>query len=143
MNAVPVLQLDTEPAGSLAIPQSVELDTAFDQCLEQARQQLRSIDEKAEFAIQVVTQSIKTQATVAKGTVLLELRERFDKVPALEGKWKSFIEGEQIKEATALSWMNAAKAVRENCDEYGEEFLMSFGAHTLSRIQQLLSLIHI
>lgn len=141
MNAVPVLQLDTEPAGALSVPQSTELDTAFDQCLEQAREQLRSIDEKAEFAIQVVTQSIKTQATVAKGKVLLELRQRFDQVPALEGKWLEFLEGEGIVVATANNWINSARAVIENGDEYGVDFLMNFSYGSLSKIQHLPSVV--
>ena len=137
MNATPVLKLDTDLAGALAVPEPSDLDVAFDKCIEQARADIRAIDEKAEFAIQVVTQSIRTQASVAKGKVLLQLRERFDQVPALEGKWMEFLESEGINTNTASLWMNSARAIEEHSSEYGEDFLMSFGSATLSTIQKL------
>ena len=137
MNATPVLKLDTDIAGALAVPENAQLDTAFDKCIEQARQDIRAIDEKAEFAIQVVTQSIRTQASVAKGKVLIQLRERFDQVPALEGKWTEFLESEDISIQTAQRWMNSAKAVSEGSEVYGEEFLLSFGTATLHKIHTL------
>ena len=137
MNAVPVLQLNTETAGPLATTENTQLDSAFDQCIEQARQDIRAIDEKAEFAIQVVTQSIRTQATVAKGKVLLKLRERFDQVPALEGKWTTFLKTIDISSSAACQWMNAAKAVAENELSYGEDFLLQFSPQTLNKIQTL------
>ena len=141
MNATPVLKLDTDLAGALVVPESTDIDVAFDKCIEQARADIRAIDEKAESAIQVVTQSIKTQATVAKGKVLLQLRERFDKVPALEGKWMEFLESEGIKQITAQTWMSAARAVVENSGEYGEDFLLSFSSRSLGLVQQLPSVI--
>ena len=141
MNAQPILKLDTDLAGALAVSETTELDLAFDKCIEQARDQIRAIDEKADFAIQVVTQSIRTQAAVAKGKVLLTLRERFDQVPALEGKWKQFLDSIEVGSSTACNWMNAAKAVDENQLNYGEDFLMNFSPMTLSKIQTLPSVL--
>lgn len=137
MNATPVLKLDTDLAGALVVPESTEIDVAFDKCIEQARIQLRAIDERAEFAIQVVTQSIRTQAAVAKGQVLLQLRERFDQVPALEGKWTEFLKSEDIAVAMASKWMNSARLVSENQDEYGTDFLMEFSQTSMNIIQTL------
>ena len=137
MNAQPILKLDTDLAGALAVPETTELDVAFDKCIEQAREQIRAIDEKAEFAIQIVTQSIKTQASVAKGKVLLQLRERFDKVPSLEGKWNEFLESIETTPQNASRWMCAAKTVIENSDEYGEDLLMEFSSEALHRVNKM------
>ena len=128
-NAVPVLANIEE--------KNSELDAAFDSAIEQAKEEIASIDERAEFAISVVTQSIRTQATVAKGKVLLKLRERFDQVPELEGKWDLFLDSFEAANVTMYQWMSAAKMVAENSIEYGEDFLLNFGSSSLSRIQQL------
>ena len=137
MNATPVLKLDTDLAGALAVTESTDIDVAFDKCIEQARADIRAIDEKAEFAIQVVTQSIRTQASVAKGKVLLQLRERFDQIPALEGKWSEFLDSEDINSKAASRWMAAAKLVKDQGETYGEDFLLNFGAETLTKIHSL------
>lgn len=128
-NAVPVLANIEE--------KNFELDLAFDSAIEQAKSEIAAIDERAEFAISVVTQSIRTQATVAKGKVLLALRERFDQAPELEGKWDLFLEDISLKRATSQHWMNAAKAVAENAEKCGEDFLLGFGGNALSRLHTL------
>jgi hypothetical protein len=134
---VDTIAISDEVAGALVPVDNPELDLAFDAAIQQAREELHRIDERAEFAISVVTQAIKTQATVAKGRVLLALRERFDQVPQLDGKWMQFLDSENITSQTASGWMCAAKAVNENAAEYGEEFLMGFSATALSRVQSL------
>lgn len=134
---VDTIAISDEVAGALVPVDNPELDLAFDAAIEKAREELHRIDERAQFAISVVTQAIKTQATVAKGRVLLALRERFDQVPQLDGKWMQFLDSENITSQTASGWMCAAKAVNENAAEYGEEFLMGFSATALSRVQSL------
>lgn len=128
-NAVPVLANIEE--------KNSELDAAFDSAIEQAKDEIASIDERAEFAISVVTQSIRTQATVAKGKVLLKLRERFDQAPELELKWDGFLRSLDVAHASCHQWMNAARMVAENSIEYGEDFLLQFAPKTLNRMQTL------
>ena len=132
-----VVQLSTEPAGSLAVVENNELDLAFDVAIQQAKEEIARIDERADFAISVVTQAIKTQATVAKGRVLVKLRERFDQVPALDGKWLKFVAELDVSQIVATQWMNAARAVDENSVEYGEDFLMGFSSTALAKVQTL------
>jgi hypothetical protein len=134
---VETVAISDEVAGALVPVENPELDLAFDAAIQKAREELHRIDERAEYAISVVTQAIRTQATVAKGRVLLALRERFDQVPQLDGKWMQFLDSENITSQTASGWMCAAKAVNENAAEYGEEFLMGFSATALSRVQSL------
>ena len=131
------LQLNMEPGGSLVVAESTALDVAFSTAIQQAKDEIARIDERAEFAISVVVQSIKTQATVAKGGVLLKLRERFDQVPALEGKWTEFLGEIGVVDATAVLWMNSARVVADNGDVCGVDFLMEFGSSTLNKIQRL------
>jgi hypothetical protein len=131
------LDLTVEVGGALVVADNSELDVAFEAAIEEARAEIHRIDEKAEFAISVVTQAIKTQAQVAKGRVLVALRGRFDKAPQLEGKWASFLTSIDVAQNTALGWMNAAKAVDENSLQYGGDFLMQFGGANLARIQKL------
>jgi hypothetical protein len=137
--AVEDVVLSEEEAGPLVKidDKNLELDTAFDTAIEQAREEIHRIDERAEFAISVVTQAIRTQATVAKGRVLLQLRERFDQVPQLDGKWVEFLNSEDITQQAANGWMNAARAVNENSLQYGEDFLMGFSATALAKVQTL------
>ena len=99
----------------------------------QAIAEIQRIDEKADFAIKVVTQSIKTQATVAKGRVLLPLNE----VLGNNGEWLKFLAEIDIKKETAQSWINAAKLVEGSKDLVGEEFLFEFGGGALDRIATL------
>lgn len=136
-NAIPVLKLDSDLAGALAVPESTEISLAFDECIQKAKEQIKSIDEKAEFAIQVVTQSIRTQAAVAKGQVLLALRERFDQVPALEGKWAIFLDDIGLSTDMAFKYMNSSRAVAENSEALGEDFLLTFPVNALHTIQTL------
>lgn len=133
------LDLSEDVAGPLAKigDENSELDTAFDTAIEQAREELHRIDERAEFAISVVTQAIRTQATVAKGRVLLQLRERFDQAPHLEGKWSQFLTSENLKVSTVNSWIQSAKLIADNAEQYGEDFLLKFGGSNLTRIQQM------
>ena len=139
-NAVPVYQefdhpgevaLSTEAGGELA----VSMDTA----LEQAKSDLAAIDEKADFALQVVAQSIRTQATVAKGKVLIQLREQYPAL-ATKGKnavWSKFLESIELTTTTAGYWMKAAEAVEKNSDAFGEDFLLQFNTHSLATLQSM------
>ena len=111
-----------------------ELSTDIDTAIEQAREELNRIEEKAEFAIQVVTQAIRTQATVAKGKVLLALRGMFDERPELEGKWTDFVESLPVRMREAQKWMSAAQAVLDNGEAYGEDLLMGFTPIALSTL---------
>ena len=130
--------MPTKKATALAISDEkiLELSQSFDAAIQQAKDEILRIDEKADFAISVVTQAIKTQATVAKGRVLLQLRERFDQVPQLEGKWLVFLGELELGHQTVTVWMNAARAVNENAAVYGEDLLLGFGGNSLAKLQQ-------
>ena len=131
----PVLE---EAAGPLVkTDEKIEGDIQdLDSAIGIAKQKILAIDERAEFAIQVVTQSIRTQAAVAKGQVLNEIRPLFDEGEN-EGKWLAFLEEIDLKHATAKQWMNSAKLVEEQGAKYGESFLMEFSYSTLTHVQRL------
>jgi hypothetical protein len=139
-NAIPVYQEFDHPGEvTLSTEAGGELAVNIDAALEQAKVDLAAIDEKAEFAIQVVTQSIRTQAAVAKGKVLLQLKESYP-VLAKTGRnaqWSVFLESLGIPNTQATKWINSAKAVIGNGDEYGEEFLLQFPVNALATIQTL------
>ena len=133
------LDLLASDAAPLAIiePKNSELDTAFDVAIQQAKDEIARIDERADFAISVVTQAIRTQASVAKGAVLLKLRERFDQVPALDGKWYQFLDEIEVNRANAIRWMNSARVVAEHGPQCGEDFLLSFSSEGLNNLYRL------
>ena len=110
-----------------------ELSVDIEQQKAQAIAQIQRIDEKADFAISVVTQAIRTQATVAKGRVLLPLH----KVLGDNGEWTKFLSEIDLDKGTARSWMNAARLVDESKDLVGEEFLFEFGGGALDKIASL------
>ena len=133
------LDLLASDAAPLAIiePKNSELDTAFDVAIQQAKDEIARIDERADFAISVVTQAIRTQASVAKGAVLLKLRERFDQVPALDGKWYQFLDEIEVNKANAIRWMNSARVVAEHGPQCGEDLLLSFSSEGLNNLYRL------
>jgi hypothetical protein len=123
----PLVKTDEKIEGDIQ-----DLDTAIGV----AKQKILAIDERAEFAIQVVTQSIRTQAAVAKGQVLNEIRPLFDE-GEYEGKWHQFLADLNLRPGTALQWMNSAKLIEEKGAQYGESFLMEFSYGVLNSVQTL------
>ena len=117
---------------ALAERQTTEIST--EKLFEDAAIELRRITERADFAIQVVTQAIRTQETVAKGNVLIRLKEA---VP--DGEWLAFLEREDvgINPPTASKWMRAAQLVIDAGPIYGEDLLLNFGASALADVQSL------
>ena len=117
---------------ALAERQTTEIST--EKLFEDAALELRRITERADFALQVVTQAIRTQEAIAKGKVLLALKEA---IP--EGEWMNFLQREDvpITQATAASYMNAARLFEDAAPIYGEDMLLNHGAHALASIQRL------
>lgn len=102
--------------------------------MDTAALELARISERSEFALSVVTQSIRTQEAIAKGKVLRVLR---DQIP--DGEWMKFLNREDVRiEYThALNCINAAQVVEEASPVFGEEILLQTGPSVLSKISTL------
>lgn len=104
---------------------------------ELAAQEIARIDERAEIAIQVVTQSVRTQAAVAKGRVILEVCEKYEHSPDFEGSFSAFARRLGTNAATVIGWVNAARSVNDFSDVFGDEYMLSLSANTLHKLQSL------
>lgn len=103
--------------------------------------ELRRIDERADIAVNTVTQAIRTQAVVAKGRALLEVEKR------LEGFTEKNRNSRLLPmlaslggpdERTAKTWMAAAISVEQNAFlAGGEDFLLNFSPAVLSKLHSL------
>jgi hypothetical protein len=131
-----VEQLDTESVAIVGVQDS-RVVAAFDEAIEAAKAEIARVDERAEYTITVLTQAIRTQAAVAKGRVLLQLRERFDAAPEYEGMWRKFLTECAVSEPVVYQWMNAARTVEAASPLFGEEMLLQMSYKTLNTIQQL------
>lgn len=132
-----VKDVDNQEALVISDQKNFQLAEAFDTAIQQAKDEITRIDERAEFTIQVLTQAIRTQAAVAKGRVLLQLRERFDQAPELEGKWTALLDDLSISNNTAYQWINSAKVVDTASPIFGDELLLNMSPAALHKIHQL------
>ena len=105
--------------------------------LQHAEAEIARIDERAEIAIQVVTQSIKTQAAVAKGKILLEIRENYSHLEGFSKNIEKFAARIGVPASTIRNWMAAASAVTKHENVFGKEFLMEQPATSLAMINTL------
>ena len=112
-------------------------DITCDQLMDEAAEELARIDERAEIAIQVVTQSIRTQAAVAKGRVILEVREKYGHRPDFEGSFTAFAERIGTTQTTVLRWVKAAQAVEEHSPAFSDQYMMSLSPTVLHELTTL------
>jgi chromosome segregation ATPase len=114
-----------------------KLGDNLDCALSHAEKEIARIDERSEIAIQVVTQSIRTQAAVAKGQLLLDIREKYEHIPSFKASIKSFGNRLGVPASTLSNWMAAASAVAKHENVFGKEFLMEQSATILFRLNSL------
>lgn len=102
--------------------------------MDEAAAELSRITERTEFTLSVLTQAIRTQEAIAKGKVLIQLRDR---IP--DGEWQKFLNREDVRLSyqSALLYINAAQLIEDAGPLYGEEMLMNFGVNALSGINKL------
>ena len=105
--------------------------------LAQAEAEISRIDERAEIAIQVVTQSIRTQAAVAKGKLLLDIRDKYSHIPGFTKSLEDFSKRIGAPASTIRNWMAAASAVHKHENVFGTDFLMEQSAASLQRLNSL------
>ena len=105
--------------------------------LAHAESEIARIDERAEIAIQVVTQSIRTQAAVAKGKLLLDIREKYAHIPGFTKSLEEFSKRIGAPPTTLRNWMAAATSVAKHENVFGTEFLMEQSASSLSKMHSL------
>lgn len=105
--------------------------------LAHAEAEIARIDERAEIAIQVVTQSIRTQAAVAKGRLLLDIRDKYAHIPGFTKSLEEFSKRIGAPATTIRNWMAAASAVAKHENVFGTEFLMEQSASSLARMNGL------
>ena len=105
--------------------------------LDHAEAEIKRIDERAEIAIAVVTQSIRTQAAVAKGKLLLEIREKYSHIPAFTKTLDAFSKRIGAPATTIRNWMAAATSVQKHENVFGTDFLMEQSASSLTKLQSL------
>ena len=115
----------------------IKLQDNLDNALKQAEAELQRIDERAEFAIQVVSQAIRTRAAVEKGKLLLEIKYKYHSVPSFEGTFTTWLKLAGISENQSQRWMNAARVVDDTSFIFGEEMLMNMSPVTLDKIHKL------
>lgn len=127
----------TEVASEVTIEKVQEGSLTISQAFEAAKAEIQRIDERAEYAIQVVTQAIRSRATISKGIVLLNLKEQFKNNPELDGQWTSFLSDLGVHHSLANRWMTAASVVQENAGDFGVDILMEFSPHALAELPRL------
>lgn len=103
--------------------------------------ELRRIDERADIAVNTVTQAIRTQAVVAKGRALLQVEkhlEGFTEENRNERLLPMLASLGGPDERTAKTWMAAAISVEQNAFlAGGEDFLLNFSPAVLSKLHAL------
>ena len=105
--------------------------------LAHAEAEIARIDQQAEIAIQVVTQSIRTQAAVAKGMLLLDIRDKYSHIPNFTQSLESFSNRIGAPATTIRNWMAAASSVRKHENVFGKDFLLQQSASSLTKLQSL------
>ena len=120
------------------LPTTTELVTgSLESALANAKAEITRIDERADFAINVISQSIRTRAAVEKGRVLLKIQSDWETNPQFEGCWSDFLETVGGRRNT-YNWINAAKVVEDNNLLFGtDEMIMNIAPSALDRIQKL------
>ena len=108
-----------------------------EQSWESAAQEIARIDERAEIAIQVVTTSIRTQAAVAKGRVILQVREKFGHLPVFNGSFTEFSKRIGTNAPAVMRWVNAALAVEEHSPTFGDDYMMNLAPRVLHELHTL------
>jgi hypothetical protein len=115
----------------------LKLQDNLNNALVKAEEELKRIDERAEYAISVVTQAIRTRAAVEKGRVLLDIKEKFSTVPEFDGKFHEWLKLTGVSISHAQKWMNAARVVDDATPVFGEELMLNMGVATLDGIHRL------
>lgn len=131
-----------EDLGTALAPSQVSSVTTDERtALEGLVDELRRIDERAELAIQTVSQAIKTQAVVAKGTALLNVERRlqgFTEENRNERLLPLLADLGGPSEREAKTWMAAAMSVEQNAYlAGGEDFLLNFTPNVLQKLNTL------
>lgn len=116
----------------------VEEDTSLiENSWELAAAEIARIDERAEIAIQIITQSIRTQAAVAKGQVILDIQQKYGHLPGFEVSYTAFAERIGTTLQNVHRWVNAARSVEAHSNVFGREFMMSLAPKVLSELNTL------
>lgn len=117
---------------ALATKEAAEI--SLQKICDDAALELRRITEKADFALSVVTQAIRTQESIAKGKVLIGLQEQLP-----NGEWLDFLKREDVgfSHQMANHYMNAARLFEDAAPLYGEELLLNHGVQALAQIHTL------
>lgn len=115
----------------------LKLQDNLHNALVKAEQELKAIDDKADYAIAVVSQSIKTRAIVEKGKVLLSLKGNYHTTADFEGTWKDWLATVGLNDRMAQRWMSAAKLVEDTQGVFSEDAVLNLPYATLDAIQRL------
>ena len=116
----------------------VEKDSSLiEDTWELAAAEIIRIDERAEIAIQVVTQSIRTQAAVAKGQVILGIQQKHGHLAAFNGSLTAFAERIGTNIQMVHRWVSAARSVEEHSNVFGTDFMMGLAPKVLSELNTL------
>lgn len=132
----------TEPTQmSLVVAEDTSITIDETSALEGLVEELRRIDERAELAINTITQAIKTQAVVAKGRALLNLERQLVGFTPENRNERLLPMLEELggpDQRTAKTWMAAAMSVEQNAYlTGGEDFLMNFTPTVLTKLGAL------
>jgi hypothetical protein len=114
-----------------------KLGDNLNNALAKAEEELKRIDERAEYAISIVSQAIRTRAAVEKGRVLLSIKEKFNTLPEFDGKFHEWMKLAGVSISHAQKWMNAARVVDDATPIFGENLVMNMGVSTLDGLHRL------
>ena len=92
-------------------------DITCDLMMEDAAEELARITERTEFALGVVVQSVRTQEAIAKGKILIQLREAIPR-----GEFELFLarDGIKLSRGTVAYYIRAAEFASEFTAEFPE-----------------------
>lgn len=129
------------PETALAVADDSSITVDEQQALQELVEELRRIDERAELAINTISQAIKTQAVVAKGRALLECERRLEGFTEKNRNKRLLPMLEELggpDKRTAKTWMAAAMSVESNAYlAGGEDFLLNFTPTVLNKLAAL------
>ena len=115
-------------------PVSVKDVSAVCVLLEQAEEELASIDLGVKVALSKVAQSVITRSIIMKGRVLLAIREKVSNAEYVEFLQRPTV---GIGETTANQWIDCWKISRDYQHRYEVELLETFGSTSLSILSKL------
>jgi len=133
--------LEKSSTTAMVVAQNTSITVDETSALQGLVDELRRIDERAELAINTITQAIKTQAVVAKGRALLDLERKLIGFTPENRNDRLLPMLEELggpDQRTAKTWMAAAMSVEQNAYlTGGEDFLMNFTPTVLTKLGAL------